>query len=39
MKLPVGLLAELNAPGRIAVCPHCGVFVFKETGVPAHRNT
>lgn len=31
MKLPVGLLAELGQPGRIAVCPHCGVFVYKET--------
>jgi len=34
LKLPVGLLAELNQPGRIAVCPHCGVFLFKESAVP-----
>ncbi len=37
VRLPVALLAELNEPGRIAVCPHCGVFVFKETGAPARR--
>jgi len=30
MRLPAGLLAELGQPGRIAVCPHCGVFVYKE---------
>lgn len=36
LKLPVGLLAELNHPGRIAVCPQCGVFVFKEMAVPVH---
>jgi predicted nucleic acid-binding Zn-ribbon protein len=36
MKLPVGMLAELNQPGRIAVCPHCGVFLFKESAVPTH---
>ena len=35
MKLPVGLLADLGQPGRIAVCPHCGVFVFKETAAVA----
>jgi predicted nucleic acid-binding Zn-ribbon protein len=35
MKLPVGLLADLGQPGRIAVCPHCGVFVFKEAGTVA----
>jgi predicted nucleic acid-binding Zn-ribbon protein len=29
MKLPVGMLADLNKPGRISVCPYCGSFVFK----------
>lgn len=28
LKLPVGQLAELHQPGRIGVCPHCGVFLF-----------
>jgi len=37
MKVPVGLLAELNQPGRIAVCPHCGVFLFKPTAAPAPK--
>lgn len=35
LRLPVGLLAELNQPGRIAVCPHCGVFLFKESAQAA----
>lgn len=29
LKLPVGMLADISQPGRIAVCPHCGIFVFK----------
>ena len=29
MRLPVGMLAELHEPGRIGVCPHCGVLVFR----------
>lgn len=37
MKLPVGLLADLNQPGRIAVCPHCGVFVFKKFAAAVHQ--
>lgn len=39
LKLPVGLLADLNQPGRIAVCPNCGVFVFKETADSARSHT
>lgn len=29
LKLPVGMLSDISEPGRIAVCPHCGIFVFK----------
>ena len=35
LKLPVGQLAELNQPGRIGVCPHCGVFLFNSAAEPA----
>lgn len=28
VKLPISVLAELKLPGRFAVCPHCGVFVW-----------
>lgn len=34
-KLPVGQLADLNQPGRIGVCPHCGVFLFNSAAEPA----
>jgi len=33
--LPVGQLAELHQPGRIGVCPHCGVFLFNAAAEPA----
>lgn len=39
LKLPVGQLAELNQPGRIGVCPHCGVFLFHAPAVPAESQT
>ncbi len=35
LKLPVGQLAELHQPGRIGVCPHCGVFIFNPAAAPA----
>lgn len=35
VKLPVGQLAEINQPGRIGVCPHCGVFLFNSAAEPA----
>lgn len=35
LKLPVGQLAELHQPGRIGVCPHCGVFLFNAAAEPA----
>lgn len=38
LQLPVGQLAELNQPGRIGVCPHCGVFLFNAAVVPAESH-
>lgn len=35
LKLPLSLISELHQPGRIEVCPHCGVFVFNDTPAPA----
>lgn len=35
LKLPVSQLAELHQPGRISVCPHCGVFLFNASAEPA----
>jgi len=38
LKLPLGMLADLGQPGRIAVCPHCGIFVFKVAQNPEHAH-
>ena len=38
LKLPVGMLADISQPGRIGVCPHCGIFVFKATKDPEHAH-
>jgi len=34
LKLPVGMLADLSQSGRIGVCPHCGIFLFKVATAP-----
>jgi hypothetical protein len=38
LKLPVGMLADISLPGRIAVCPHCGIFVYKVAKDPEHAH-
>ena len=38
LKLPVGMLADISQPGRIAVCPHCGIFIFKAATEPVAKS-